>query len=184
VVEYRQAEFLPVWEELLSCTCSYTIDGNKCLILPPPACQLVVWNDDELTYYANDHRKIRWVHEMEMAVPYLKGKGPSLMVADFISPDHGWLQSLDGAQKAQVIFKAGKNHEGYFTNEDILKQASNTMDQQHHADQDHVLVFNNTTTHLKCADDALSARHMPKFSPRHGSEWDGTDWGMGRKLKN
>jgi hypothetical protein len=89
---------------------------------------LVVWNHDESTYYANDHRKIRWVHKTEMAVPYPKGKGPSLMVADFISPNYGWLQSPDGAQKAQVIFKASKNREGYFTNEDILKQASNAMD--------------------------------------------------------
>jgi hypothetical protein len=121
-----------------------------------------------------------------MAVPYPKGEGPSLMVADFISPDYGWLQSPDGAQKARVIFKAGKNRKGYFTNEDILKQASNAMDilQQHHADEDHVLVFDNATTHLKCADDALSTRHMPKFSPRHGSEWDGIDWGTGRKPKN
>jgi hypothetical protein len=25
---------------------------------------------------------------------------------------------------------------------------------------------------------------MPKFPPRHGPEWDGTDWGTGRKPKN
>jgi hypothetical protein len=92
-----------------------------------------------------------------MAIPYLKGKGLlSLMVADFIRLDYGWLQSPNSAQKARVIFKAGKNHEGYFTNEDILKQASNTMDilQQHHADENHILVFNDATTHLKCAEDA------------------------------
>jgi hypothetical protein len=171
VVEYQQAVFFPVWEELLSCTRSYTIDGNECLVLPSPARWLVVWNHDESTYYANDRRKICWVHKMETAVPYPKGEGPSLMVADFVSPDYGWLQSPDGVQKAWVIFKAGKNCEGYFTNEDILKQASSAMDilQQHHADEDHVLVFDNATTHLKRADDTLSARHMPKFSPRHGS---------------
>jgi hypothetical protein len=186
VVEYQQAVFLPVWEELLSCTCSYTIDGNECLVLPPPAHRLVVWNHDESTYYANDHCKIRWVHKTEMAVPHPKGKGLSLMVANFISPDYGWLQSPDGAQKARVIFKASKNHEGYFTHEVILKQVLNAMDilQQHHADEDHILVFDNATTHLKHADDALSVRHMPKFSPRHGSKWDGTDWGTWRKPKN
>jgi hypothetical protein len=31
------------------------------------------------------------------------------MVTDFVSPDYGWLQSPDGAQKAWVIFKASKN---------------------------------------------------------------------------
>ena len=25
---------------------------------------------------------------------------------------------------------------------------------------------------------------MPKFSPKHGNEWDGKDWGDGRKPKN
>jgi hypothetical protein len=88
VVEYRQAVFLPVWEELLSRTHSYTIDSNECLILPPPAHRLVVWNHDESTYYANDHCKVCWVHKMETAIPYPKGEGPSLMVADFISPDY------------------------------------------------------------------------------------------------
>jgi hypothetical protein len=33
----------------------------------------------------------------------------------------------------------------------------------HYPDEDHVLMFDNATTHLKCADNALSARHMPKF---------------------
>ncbi|KAG1818413.1 hypothetical protein EV424DRAFT_1347677 [Suillus variegatus] len=38
--------------------------------------------------------------------------------------------------------------------------------------------------HLKHADDALSARHMPKFSPKHGDQWDGIDWGESRRPKN
>src|SRR6266536_2892688 len=56
--------------------------------------------------------------------------------------------------------------------------------EKHYSHEDHILVFDNATTHLKRAHDALSARHMPKFSPKHGNEWDGTDWGEGRAPKN
>lgn len=103
------------------------------------------------------------------------------MIADMVSPDYGWLQSPDGTEKAHVVFKAGKAHEGYFTSEDILKQASNAMDilNCHYPDDDHTFVYDNATTHLKQANDALSARKMPKFSPKYGNEWDGTDWGEG-----
>ncbi|KAG1748879.1 uncharacterized protein EDB91DRAFT_1244688 [Suillus paluster] len=138
------------------------------------------------TYYANDHRKIRWVHKSETAVPYAKGEGASLMVADMVSPDYGWLQSPDGKQHARVLFKAGKARDGYFTTQNILDQASNAMDilRDHFPDEDHVMVFDNATTHLKRADDALYARKMPKYPPKHGKDWDGSDWGAGRQPKN
>lgn len=111
----------------------------------------IVWNHDESTFYANDHCKICWVHKDETVVPYAKGEGASLMIADFVSPDYGWLWSPDGKEEAQVLFKAGKACEGYFTNEDILQQANNAMDilEKHYPDEDHVLLFDNATTHLK-----------------------------------
>jgi hypothetical protein len=56
--------------------------------------------------------------------------------------------------------------------------------EKHFPDEDHIMVFDNATTHLKRADDALSARKMPKFSPKYGKEWDGSDWGEGRRPKN
>src|SRR6267154_5257164 len=104
------------------------------------------------------------MHKSETAVPYAKGEGASLMVADMVSPDYGWLQSPDGKQHARVLFKAGKARDGYFTTQNILDQASNAMDilRDHFPDEDHVMVFDNATTHLKRADDALSARKMPK----------------------
>jgi len=186
VVEYRQLIFLPVWAELLSRTQIYATDGNECQVPPMTTRRVVIWNHDESTYYANDRRKIRWVHKSETAVPYAKGEGASLMVADMISPDYGWLRSPDGKQHARVLFKAGKARDGYFTTQNILDQASNAMDilHNHFPDEDHVMVFDNATTHLKRADDALSARKMPKYPPKHGKDWDGSDWGEGRQLKN
>ena len=95
------------------------------------------------------------------------------MVADFVSANYGWLRSPDGKQEARVLFKAGKAQQGYFTNEDILEQATNAMDilEKHYPDEKHVLLFDNATTHQKRADDALSASKMPKFTPKLGKNW-------------
>src|ERR1700692_4909934 len=37
--------------------------------------------------------------------------------------------------------------------------------------EDHVLVFDNATTHLKREEDTLSATKMPKFAPKLGKNW-------------
>lgn len=65
---------------------------------PPGDCPIVIWFHDESTFYVHDHRKTRWVHETEKAVPRAKGEGASLMVVDFISADYGWLQTPDGTE--------------------------------------------------------------------------------------
>jgi len=91
------------------------------------------------------------------------------MVADTVSADYGWLHSPDGSEAAQVLFKASKNREGHFTNEDILNQANNTMDilVKHFPNANHILVFDNAMTHTKQADGALSASKMTKMHSRN-----------------
>jgi hypothetical protein len=42
-----------------------------------------------LTFYANNRCKQCWVHKDEQAVPWAKGEGASLMMADFVSADYG-----------------------------------------------------------------------------------------------
>lgn len=71
------------------------------------------------------------------------------------------------------MFKAGKNCEGYFTSEDILEQAEKAIDilEKHYPNKDHVLVYDNTTTYLKCPDSALSAQKMLKFTSKPESNW-------------
>lgn len=73
------------------------------------------------------------------------------MVADFISADYGFLRSPDGTEEARVLFPARAHREGYFTNEEILKQAAKAMDilKKYYPDKDHVFIFDNATTHLK-----------------------------------
>jgi hypothetical protein len=179
VVHYRQNIFLPAWiryqprmqkwkqddvtvEEVEEVSTAAAASGR----------QVVVWFHDESTFYANDRRKQRWVHDSEGAVPQPKGEGASLMVADFVSADYGFLHSKDGSESARVLFRAGKARDGYFTNQDITAHAAKAMSilEKDYPDEDHVLVFDNVRTHLKRADDALSARTMPK--------WPSSTWGV------
>lgn len=163
VVDYRQNIFLPAWSKVKDRTRDFSTEGPKSD--PPPHLRhVVIWWHDESQFYANDRRQKRWVHKLEKAVPQPKGQGASQMVADLASADYGFLRSPDGKHEARRLFKAGKNRDGYFTNADILAQAHKAMDilEEFYPDEDHILVFDNATTHQKRANGALSARHMPK----------------------
>lgn len=86
------------------------------------------------------------------------------MVANFVSAKYGWLRLPDGTKSARVIFAPGKNWDGYFVNKDILAQAETAMDilAEHYPNNNHVFIYNNATTHQKCAANAPSAQKMPK----------------------
>jgi len=86
------------------------------------------------------------------------------MVADFVLADYGWLRSRDGKESARVLLRVGKACDGYFDNEGIRAQASKAMDilTKYYPNEDHVLIFDNATTHLKWPDGSLSASRMPK----------------------
>jgi hypothetical protein len=43
--------------------------------------------------------------------------------------------------------------------------------EKYYANENHILVFDNATTHLKRADGALSARHMPKGTSKAETNW-------------
>ncbi|KIK90493.1 hypothetical protein PAXRUDRAFT_801509 [Paxillus rubicundulus Ve08.2h10] len=124
----------------------------------------VIWFHDESTFNAHNYCKTHWVPRDAKTLPQQKGEGSSLMVANFISADYGWLHSHNGKESAWVLFRAGKGHDGYFTNDKILEQTKKAMSilEKDYPDEDHVFVFDKATTHLKCADIALSAHSMPK----------------------
>jgi transposase len=171
---------------------NYKKDGEEEPDLHPPGVQrkrrVVVWHHNESTFYANDCRQIRWVWTGETAKPVPKGEGASLMVADFVSADYGWLRSPDGLQSARVLFKAGKNRNGYFSSPDILKHTTRAMDilNKHYPDDDHIFVFDNAPSHMKRADTALSACGMPlhptkpldQTKPRNSEKPDNWLWGV------
>jgi hypothetical protein len=178
VVFYRENIFLPQWQRIQDRMAGW--DEQQVDAIPdvnpdavPPRREVIVWFHDESVFYAHDRRKKGWYHKDAPAKPYAKGEGASLMVADFVSTRFGWLRSRDGKRSARRLFKPGKNRDGYFSNEDIQEQAQTAMDilLESYPQFDHVLVYNNATTHLKRADDALSARRMPKNIPRQGTNW-------------
>jgi hypothetical protein len=165
VVKYRQASFLPEMAQLDPHLRNYDANGVEEPLTKEGGSgrRVVIWYHDESTFYANDRRMVQWTHTSHSPKPVPKGEGASIMVADFVSADRGWLQSPDGSESARVLFKAGRNRDGYFTNADIIDQATTAMDilERHYPDEDHVFVFDNATTHTKRPDTALSASKMP-----------------------
>lgn len=174
VVDYRQNIFLPRWKKIEPRLRAWSLDGNESVFGEHPQPQwIVVWFHDESTFYAHDRRNKRWVHSTEKAVPRKKGEGASLMVADFVSADYGWLRSPDRTETARVIFKAGKTRDGYFTNDDILEQTARAMDivEKHYPGDKHLFIFDNATTHSKRPATAPSASKMTKNpSKKFGAE--------------
>lgn len=96
--------------------------------------------------------------------PYTKGEGQSLMVADFVSADYGWLHSPNRTESACILFKAGKDHDGCLTNDDIITQLESAINilQKHYPDKNHIFIYDNATTHQKWENSALSASKMTK----------------------
>jgi hypothetical protein len=172
VVLYWQNIFLPQWRQIQDQMVSWDI---KLVESPPrnPGRRAITWFHDESVFYAHDRRKKGWYHKDAPARPYTKGEGASLMIADFVSADFGWLKSPDGKKSARRTFKPGKNCDGYFSNEDIQEQANLAMDilLEYYPQFDHFFIYDNATTHLKREDDTISARKMPKNIPKEGTNW-------------
>ncbi|KIO15956.1 hypothetical protein M407DRAFT_86598 [Tulasnella calospora MUT 4182] len=169
VVKYRQDVFLKQWMELEERMVVCDKDGKVISEPDPTLYRIVPITHDESTFYAHDQRKTRWIPLSEGPVPIRKGDGTSLMVSDFCSPDlpGGWLRSKDGTREARLFFKAGKNRDGYFDNDDILETTRNAIDlfETHFPPGSGVqalFLFDNAKTHQKRAANALSARKMPK----------------------
>ena len=174
VVDYRKNVYLPKWYEMEPRMRCWNNEGiQEPLNLPSGVAPIVPWFHDESIYYANDRRLSQWVYKDASPTPYAKGEGSSLMTALYFSPDYGFLRSPDRKEDARVIFKPGKTRDGYFDNEDILAQATVAMDicEKYFPDDQHIFIYDNATTHLKRANNALSACKMPKNTPKSGTNW-------------
>jgi hypothetical protein len=163
VVWYREKRFLPKWAEISKRMHNWSNENLPFYGPHLPGRQVIVWFHDETIFYANDRRRKAWYHVDASAKPYAKGDGASLMVADFVSAEFGWLSSPDGSQTARRTIKPGKNKDGYFTSDDIALQANKAMDilNEFYPEYEHIFIYDNATTHLKRPDGSLSARNMP-----------------------
>ncbi|KAL5633413.1 hypothetical protein ACGC1H_003789 [Rhizoctonia solani] len=134
----------------------------------------------ESTFYAHDRRLTRWIHEQETARLFKKGEGVSLMVADFVSADYGWLRSWpvppmaapvvpgesthEGGtlEDARVVFCAGKQRDGWFGTNHVVQQLSRAMSivKKHYPHEEHVFIFDNATIHSKLPESAPNIYKM------------------------
>ena len=68
--------------------------------------------------------------------------------------------------EARILFKAGKNHDSYFSSDNLIKQVSHAIDifeTKTNGFATGLFLFDNAPSHQKQAPDALSAQKMPKF---------------------
>ncbi|KAF9642330.1 hypothetical protein BDM02DRAFT_3241077 [Thelephora ganbajun] len=129
VVNYHQNIFLPAWLAGEPCLQVWTDENIADPVQSDPSTRHDVhWHHNETVFCAHDHQEHHWVPYDETAVPQPKGEGHSLMVADFISADYGWLQSPDGTESACVLLQPGAHRDGYFTHSDVIAQVAKAMD--------------------------------------------------------
>ncbi|KAG2338450.1 hypothetical protein BDR05DRAFT_978180 [Suillus weaverae] len=136
IIYFQQNVFLPVWNHYQTWMTKWKCEGEICVedVEANAALsgrQIIVWFHD------------KWVHSSKGAVPQPKGEGASLMVANFISADYGWLHSPDGEESPRVLFWAGKACNRYFMNNDILAHATKAMDilEKWYSHEDYVLTI-------------------------------------------
>ncbi|KAF8967157.1 hypothetical protein BDZ97DRAFT_1615838, partial [Flammula alnicola] len=167
VIQYRN-EFIARWKEYDKRFLKFDNDGNQTnQLVGFPVAQIgrfriILVTHDESTFYANDRRKIKWIHPSQTAVAEPKGEGQSVMASEFCVPE--WGRLCDGEENARVMFRAGKNRDGWFTSEDLLLQVDNAIDvfEGRVPFATGLFLFDNAPSHQKRAPDALSARKLPK----------------------
>ncbi|KAI3998438.1 hypothetical protein K525DRAFT_214660, partial [Schizophyllum commune Loenen D] len=96
VVYYRNYVYLPRIEHLYSRCRAWDSDGTPVEGPLNEGKQVIIWYHDETIFYAHDRRRRAWRHKEDIR-PYQKGDGVSLMIADYISADFGWLRGPDGS---------------------------------------------------------------------------------------
>jgi hypothetical protein len=99
VVDYRN-KFVQRWKEYEKRFVIYDNEGQvvsqpQGFEVPGVRFRLILITHDESTFYENDRRKTKWVHENEKAVAERKGEGQSIMVSDFLTVEWGRLKDGD-----------------------------------------------------------------------------------------
>ncbi|KAG2158774.1 uncharacterized protein EDB93DRAFT_1064563, partial [Suillus bovinus] len=171
VVEYRKG-FLSRMNKYSKWMTTYDHNGNVLSLptgidLAAGIYPLVKVTQDESTFTMHDRRQMKWDHK-DTKQPETKGEGPSLMVSGMLTEEWGELRH--GNSESQVLFKPGKNRDGYFTNDDLVKQVDNAIDifeENTHSFKRALFLFDNAMSHQKWAPDAPSARKMVK-NPKLG----------------
>lgn len=158
VVEYRQKVFIPAIRSYQPRIVEYEV-GNcakevaKVLANDRP---IEILFHDESAFQAHDAQEKSWVLDSQHQLRK-KGVGRGIHRSDFIGPTGGW------CKEAGVQIKYGKNHDGYWTGDDVCKQleekAIPALENQHPNCQ-LLFIFDNSSGHASFASDALVASRM------------------------
>ncbi|KAF8686043.1 hypothetical protein RHS04_00397 [Rhizoctonia solani] len=167
VVDYCQKTYVPFMRDIEQLTGVYnkkgTLDPQHPILLHPGEKPTIVWFHNKSVFFANDRWLVRWVGANKHPTPFKKGEGSTIMIADFVSAQLGWLQGNNG-KSARVILRLGINHNGYFTCARVVEQLENAIRivQEAFPKYAHIFVYDNAPSHTKRLEDAISARTMPK----------------------
>jgi hypothetical protein len=100
VVDYRK-KFVERWKGYEKRFVIYDNEGQvvsqprQGFAVPGVRFRLILVTHDESTFYENDRRKTKWVHEKEKAVAEKKGEGQSIMASEFLMVEWGRLKDGD-----------------------------------------------------------------------------------------
>lgn len=90
-------------------------------LLLPNEREIVLITHDESTFYANDGKRVVWMENGKKKIRP-KTVGTSIMISGFTCECHGFMHDDVLGLKSYLTFKAGKNREGWFTNDDLVKK--------------------------------------------------------------
>ncbi|KAF8674076.1 hypothetical protein RHS04_07383 [Rhizoctonia solani] len=167
VVEYCKKTYVTFMKAIERLTTIYNEHGvpdpEQPILIFPGEKPIIVWFHDKSTFFANDRQIVWWVGPNEHPKPVKKGEGNTIMVADFVCAQFGWLRGKNG-ESARVILRPGINRDGWFTSARVVKQLEDAVKivQEVYPEYTHVFVYDNAPSHTKRPEDAISAQSMPK----------------------
>ena len=114
---------------------------------------------DESCYNSNDSNSIIWVEDGFKELKS-KSRGRSLMVSGFICECHGFCRK--DQRRAYKIINPGKNADGYWTNEDLVKQLQDAIPliEEIHPNCELYFIFDNSKNYHARRQDGLSAGQL------------------------
>lgn len=122
--------------------------------------EVILITHDESTFYCNEGRRLFWMENgRKKLLP--KSKGTSIMVSGFICQCHGFMSNSNGCNSYE-LFEAGSSRDGWFTNDDLVKQFEKCVPlfKDFHPDTDLYIAFDNSMTHRARAPDGLDSSRL------------------------
>ncbi|QRV79907.1 DDE family endonuclease [Ceratobasidium sp. AG-Ba] len=185
VVAYRQNIFVPFCKAVERQRVIYREDGlpiaEQQLVVLEGEKPIIFWFHDKSIFYANDRQQVRWVYIGKHAIPFKKGDGCSIMIADFVCAEFGWLRGAN-KKSARVVMSPGKNRDGYFTSDRVVEQLQNAVEiaKEQYPDHTYVFIYDNAPSHTKRPVGSISARRMQN-GPSKNFSFASTD-SQGQKI--